>query len=490
VLQFATEAFVLSALSSALGLLLASWTMQALTSLLSADMIARMPYFRGIGMNVHVAIFAGVLSLIVAAVLGLIPFARTSTPEALSGLKEEGRGSSGTMWRRAGAPLIIAELAIATILLVSAGLLGKSLYRLLHVETGFNVHQLAVLAVSPVSVQSSNETDRPGQLASDLAERVAAVPGVVSVAYADLAPLSFGLAPSSTIVVAGRPEREQVEDGGGPVRRISPGYFKTLQATLLRGREFTNDDLAGARPVAIINETAAQRHFRGANPIGRSIVFGGPASPQREIVGVVADIKDGPPETPPWPAVYVPFDQSAFTLIVRTARAEETVLPSVAAAVHAVRSGLLVNGQAKMAERIDALPTTSVNRSSAWLVGGFASIALVLGVVGLYGVVAFTVGQRTREIGVRMALGAQRRSVYGLVMREAGWLVGLGIAIGLATSVGLATVMRHLLFAVESWDPAILTTASTALCLAALAATYLPARRAASVDPVQVLRAE
>lgn len=490
VLQFATEALVLSALSGALGLLVASWTVRALPRLLPADMIGRMPYFETIGLSAHVLVFAGVLSLIVGVVLGLIPIARMSTSQALSGLKEESRGSSGTMWRRVGAPLIVAELAIATILLVSAGLLGKSLYRLLNVDTGFNVHQLAVLSVSPVSVQSSEEIDRPSRLARDVAERVAAVPGVVSVAYADLPPLASALAPSSTIVVAGRPEDEQVKDGGGPVRRVSQAYFKTLQATLLRGREFTSDDLAGTRPVVIINDTAAQRYFRGANPIGRSIAFGAPASPQREIVGVVADIKDGPPETPPWPAAYVPFDQSAFTLIVRTARAEHTVIPSVAAAVHAVRSGLLITGQTTMAERIDALPSTSVNRSSAWLVGGFASVALVLGIVGLYGVVAFTVGQRTREIGVRMALGAQRRSVYGLVMGEAGRLVALGTAIGLASSVGLATVMRHLLFAVESWDPAILTTASTALCLSALAASYLPARRAASVDPVQVLRAE
>jgi macrolide transport system ATP-binding/permease protein len=395
------------------------------------------------------------------------------------------------MWRRAGAPLVVAELAIAMILLVSAGLLGKSLYRLLHVDTGFNLQQLAVLSVSPVSVApgSPNENERPGDLAHHVAERVAAVPGVVSVAYADLSPLAPAMAPSSTLWVAGRSEHEQLKESW-PVRRVSAGYFRTLQATLLRGREFTAGDLAAVRPVMIINNTAAQRYFRGDDPIGPSIALGGAGSPLREVVGVVADIKDGPPESAPHPAAYVPFDQSAFTLIVRSAQAEHTVFPAVVAAVHAVQPGLLVHGQTTMSEQMERLPSMSLNRSSTWLVGGFASIAFALSVVGLYGVIAYTVGQRAREIGVRMALGAQRRSVYRLVLGDAGRLVSLGAALGVVCAVTLATLMQHLLFAVESWDPATLAVASTALIVSALLASYLPARRAVSVNPVEVLRAE
>jgi predicted permease len=490
-LQFGTEALVLAALSGALGLLLAWWSMRALTSLMSVDMIARMPYFQDIELSLRVVVFAAVLTLIAGLVLGLIPLVRTFTSETLAGLKEGSRGSASTMWRRAGAPLVVAELAIAMILLVSAGLLGKSLYRLLHVDTGFNVQQLAVLSVSPVSVGSGspNENEQPGRLAQQVAERVSAVPGVVSVGYADLSPLVPGLAPAATFWVPGRSEHEQLKESG-PVRRVSAGYFRTLQATLLRGREFTAGDLAAVRAVLIVNHTAAQRYFRGDDPIGQSIALGGAGSPRREIVGVVADIKDGPPESPPHPAAYVPFDQLAFTLVVRTAQAERTVFPSIVAAVHDIQPGLLVHGQTTMTEQLNRLPSTSLNRSSAWLVGGFASIAFVLGVVGLYGVVAYTVGQRTREIGIRMALGAPPRSVYRLVLGDAGRLVSLGTALGLACAVGLWTLMRHLLFAVESWDLATLAVASTGLIVSALLASYLPARRAASVNPVEVLGAE
>jgi macrolide transport system ATP-binding/permease protein len=490
-LQFGTEALVLATLSGALGLLLASWSMRVLTSLMSADMIARMPYFRNVGMNLRVVIFAGVLSTIVGLVLGLIPLVRTSTSETLAGLKEGSRGSAGTMWRRAGAPLVVAELAIAMILLVGAGLLGKSLYRLLHVDPGFNVQQLALLSVSPVSVASGSPdgNEQSGRLAQEVAERVAAVPGVMSVGYADLSPLGPGLAPASTLWVAGRAEHRQLKDSA-PIRRVSAGYFKALQATLLRGREFAAADLTAVRPVMIINNTAAQRYFPSDDPIGRLMAFGGPDSPLREIIGIVDDIKDGPPEAPAYPAAYVPFDQSAFTLLVRTGQADHAVLPSVVTAVHEVQRGLLVGGQTTMTEQMNRLPSTSLNRSSAWLVGGFACVAFVLGVVGLYGVVSYTVGQRTREIGVRIALGARRRSVYRLVLGDAGRLVSLGIALGLAAAVALATLMRHVLFGVESWDPATLVVVSTGLIVSGLLASYLPARRAASVNPIEVLRAE
>jgi macrolide transport system ATP-binding/permease protein len=242
--------------------------------------------------------------------------------------------------------------------------------------------------------------------------------------------------------------------------------------------------------VMIINETAARRYFPGEDPIGQSIAFGGAASPAREIVGIVADIKDGPPETPAHPSGYVPFDQAGFALVIRTSQPEHTLFPSLVSAIREIRPDASIGGQTTMSERMNRLPSTSLHRSSAWLVGGFAAMAFVLSVVGLYGVVAYSVGQRAREIGVRMALGAQRRSVYRLVLGETTWLVAIGTVLGMISAVTAATLMRHLLFEVQSWDPPTLVTAAALLIVSALIASYIPARRAASVNPVEVLRAE
>ena len=381
---------------------------------------------------------------------------------------------------------------------MNAGLLGKSFYRLLHVDPGFNVRRLALVGVSPVSVQPVSilarsrdaRAEQPGALARLIAARVAALPGVEAVGYADLVRLGPGLAPSSGFRIMGRADQGVLD--GHPVRRISAGFFTALQSTLVRGRYFTEEEVASVRPVIIINETAALRYFPNEDPLGHSIAFGVPSdmSPNREIVGVVADIKDGPPDTPAMPAAYIPFDQIGFGLVVRTSQAEQSIFPSLVSAIRQVRPGLVVEGETTMTERMNRLPSASLHRATAWLVGTFATLALLLSVVGLYGVVAYTVGQRTREIGVRMALGAQRRSVYRLVVGEVAGLVSVGTALGLICAVVAATLMRRLLFGVQSWDAPTLATAAGTLIVSALLASYLPARRAASVNPIQVLRAE
>jgi macrolide transport system ATP-binding/permease protein len=482
ILQFATEALILVAAGSVLGLTLAAWGMRLLTTLLSADMISRMPYLQRSGLNLRVVAFAGAVSLIAALVFTLTPVARMSLSEGLAGLKEDGRASAGTTWRRFGSYLVVAELAIAAILLVSAGLLGKSFYLLLHVDAGFNMRQLATVGVSPMS---EAQREQPGVLARQVAERVAALPGVQAVGYADLVPLGPGLAPSSGFQVVGRAQ-SVIEDH--PVRRISAGYFRALQARLLRGRYFSEEEVASIRRVVVINETAAQWYFSGRDPVGQQIVIGAP--PAREIVGVIADIKDGPPETPTHPAAYVPFDQQGFVLVVRTSQPEQSLFPSLAAAIRDVRPRLLVHEETTMTERMNRLPSASLDRASAWLAGAFAAMALLLSLVGTYGVVAYTVGQRTHEIGVRMALGAQRRSVYRLVLGEAAPLVGVGTALGMIGAVAAATLMRRLLFGVEAADAPTLAIAACVLIVSALLASYIPARRAASVNPTQVLRAE
>jgi predicted permease len=495
VLQFATEGFLLAAIAAAVGLLLASWGMQFLTSLLSADMVSRMPYLQAVGLNFRLVSLVGVFSLIAALAFALTPVLRMPIFAGAAGLNEGNRTSAGMHWRRLGAHLVVMELAIAVVLLVGAGLLGKSLYLLLHVAAGFNARGLVTASVTPASVgirgtdPAADSNDEPGLLARRVAERVAALPGIDGVGYADLLPLGPGLAPSSTFWVIGRAEGDQLKEDW-PVRRVSAGYFDALQATLLRGRHFTEQEVASIRPVMIINETAARRYFVGEDPIGRQIAFGGPTSLAREILGIVADIKEGPPESPAHPSAYVPFDQTGFGLVIRTRADQRALVPWLVAAVHEIRPGVLVDGVSTMAERMNRLPSTALQRSSAWLVGGFAGIALVLSIVGLYGVVAYSVGQRTREIGVRMALGAHRVSVYRLILGEATRLVGIGTGLGIVGALTAAMLMRHLLFGVQWWDPPTVVATSLVLAISALVASYIPARRAASVNPIEVLRSE
>jgi ABC-type antimicrobial peptide transport system permease subunit len=246
--------------------------------------------------------------------------------------------------------------------------------------------------------------------------------------------------------------------------------------------------------VVINNQTLAKKYFPGEDPIGTKIgdTKLTPAS-LREVIGVVEDVRDGSLDAQIWPAVYFPFAQSAdtdFNVVVRTSQSEASVLPTLVAAVHEVDAGIGTSNERTMASKINESPSAYLHRSSAWLVGGFACIALLLGVVGLYGVIAYSVGRRTREIGVRMALGAQRGAVYQLIMREAAWLAGVGIGVGLFCAVGAATLIRGLLFGVRSWDASTLAAVALVLAIFALLASYIPARRAARVDPMVALRYE
>ena len=489
--QFATEAVALTAIGTLCGLVLAHWAISLLTGLLSDDMISRMPYLQTAALNARVLSFAAVVSIAAAALFAIAPAARVSAAQSGSTLHNNARGFAGTHWRRFGAPLVVVELAVAMVLLAGAGLLGKSLYRLLTVDTGFNAQGLAAVSVTPVSLKDTAgdaKAGRPGDLARRLAARIAALPGVESAGYADQLPIGAGLAPTSTFWLPGRAPADQLKEAW-PVRRVSARYLQTLETRLLRGRYFTEDEVSSVAPVMLINESAARRYFPDDDPIGRSIALGGAASPQREVVGVIGDVKDGPPETPAHPSAYVPFDNATFALVIRM-QGDVDLSPMLVAAIRDTAPDALVGRVATMRERAERLPSTSLNRSTAWLVGGFALIAFVLSNIGLYGVVAYSVGQRTREIGVRMALGAPRQSVYRLILGEASRIVVIGAALGAIAAVAAAASLRRLLFDVQAWDPPTLVGTAAALIASALAASYIPARRAASVNPIEVLRGD
>jgi macrolide transport system ATP-binding/permease protein len=488
--QFVTEALMLVITGSLLGIATASWAMRILRSLIPADLIGRMPFLHDLGLNVRVLSFAGAISLLTAVLFSITPTLHLSLSAMRDGLAEGSRGSAGNTWRRLGSKLVVGELAIAMVLLVSAGLLGKSLYRLLRVEIGFQSDHLVTLKVAaPMSGYPKDE--QAIALERQIMSRIEIVPGVTSVGVSHMGLPLDGNGNTIWFRVIGRPWHG--EHNEAPERAVSSGYFTTLGAKLLRGRYFTESEDASRPHVAIINQSLAGKYFSGEDPIGKQLSFISLSSPPLEIVGIVEDIKEGPLDISTPPVLYIPFNQDAandFGLVVRTSQAEQSLLPTLAAIIHQIDPDVVSYGGATMSTKIHDSQSAYLHRSSAWLVGGFAALALLLGVVGFYGVVAYSVSRRTREIGVRMALGAQRSSVYQLILREAAWLTALGIIMGLVCSVAAATLMRGLLFEVRSWDVQTLAAVASVLGISAVLASYLPARRAASVNPVDALRAE
>jgi macrolide transport system ATP-binding/permease protein len=488
--QFATEAVVLIAAGGVLGVVSARWTMQLLTQLISADVLARTPSLQGLTLNARVAGFAAAVSLLSTALFSLAPTLRVWSPDVRDGLAEGGRGSAGTVWRRIGSKLVVLELATAMVLLVGAGLLGKSLYRLMHVDLGLQPDHLVTMDVSaPDSVYGKDAQRTP--LAREVLSRLENLPGVKSAGISTNGLPLGGNGNTTWFRVLGRPWHG--EHNETPERDVSPGYFTALGASLLRGRTFDEVEDKSKPLVAIINQAFARQYFPGEDPLGQHLAYLSANAKPIEIVGVVGDIRQGPLDAAIPPVLYVPFNQSTdsyFSVVVRTAQGERSLLPTLAAAVKQIDPDIVTLGGTTMADRIHDSPSAYLHRSSAWLVGGFAGLALLLSAVGLYGVIAYSVSQRTREIGVRVALGARPAAVYRLILGEAGWLAAAGILSGIACSVAVATLMRQLLFGVQSWDAPTLVVVAAVLGIAALLASYVPARRAASVSPIEALRAE
>jgi macrolide transport system ATP-binding/permease protein len=488
--QFVTEGSLLALAGGGLGLATADWIMRLLTGLIPPEMMANMPYLRDLGLHGRVVAAAASISLIAAIAFSIAPALRLSASGGSNAMSDGSRWSASMAWHRLGFKLVIVELATAVVLLVGAGLLGRSLYQLLHVDLGFQPDRLATMSVvAPPSVFKSDE--QRVAVAREVERRVAGLPGVTSVGLTSVLPLS-GNGNTDWIRFVGRAfhgEHNEVNQ-----RDVSVDYFKTLETRLLRGRHFTEADTASAPRVAIINQALARLYFPGEDPIGKRIGDTS-LSPDsiKEIVGMVDDVREATLDTEIWPAVYYPFSQdpdAAFSLVVRTTLPEESILATLRSAVHEVGSSLGTSSESTMQSKIAGSQAAYLGRSSAWLAGGFAALALLLGVIGLYGVIAYSVSQRTRELGVRFALGAQRNSVYRLILGEAGLLAAAGIGSGLLCSLAAASLMRRMLFETPPWHLPTLLGVSAVLALAALVASYIPARRAASVNPITALRTE
>lgn len=488
--QFVTEGVVLVVMGAMLGLLLAPLAEALLLHLLPKEALESMPYLQQASLNLHVLIFACLVCVLASLLFSLAPALGMRSLNLRRSLSEESRSSSGLLWKRMGSNLVVVELAIAMVLLAGAGLLGKSFYRLLHVDLAFQPDHLAVMDLSAPNLTYGKD-EQVVALGKRIEERVRALPGVESVGISTFLPTTCNCH-TTWFRVPGHPWNGEHNDA--PVRLVSPSYFKTMKVRLLRGRYFEEGDNRSKPDVAIINRKLAEQFFPGEDPIGKQ--FGNEElSPNSltEIVGVVENLREGALDEEIRPVIYYDFNQNpdnSFSVAVRTSLPEQSFLPALRSTLRQIDPTLGIDNESSMMQRLQTTQTAYLHRASAWIVGGFACLALALGVIGLYGVIAYSVSQRTREIGVRMALGAQRFSVYSLVLRQASWLTLVGIASGLLCSLLAASLIRKMLFETESWDLSVLLTVALLLAVSSLLASYLPARRAASVNPVEALRAE
>jgi putative ABC transport system permease protein len=467
------------------GLLLALWGIGFVVSSFPEGF----PRSNEIEIDAPVFGFTLLVSVLTGLFFGIIPALRTARADLNDFLKEGGRSSGeGFSHNRTRSLLVISEVALALVLLVGAGLLIRSFIRLTSVQTGFDTRNVAAMRV----VLPSSKYGQPHQRAAffnQLSSRVEGLPGVESVATTTNLPLS-GTNMSFRFMIEGRPA-PPTEILLAQYHSISPNYFRTMGIQLSDGRDFTEGDGAQTQPVVIINETLAKRHFPDEDPIGKllKITYGKPVP--RQIVGVIKDVKHKGLESESQEELYVPFAQNPWafvTVVARTSSDPILMAPALRSEVWALDRDLPIDS----IKTVEQMVSDSVSRPRfyAWLLGLFATLALILAAVGIYGVIAYSVTQRTHEIGVRMALGAQQRDVITLVVKQGLALSLAGVVIGLAASFGLTKLMSNLLFGVTGTDPITFVAVSLLLVGIALIASYIPARRAAKVDPTVALRYE
>jgi len=431
------------------------------------------------------------LSLMTGLLFGLAPAVTASRRDLRRALKGDGRGSAGagrSGWRRL---LVVGEVALAFTLLVGAGLLIRSFYALLSVKPGFETEHALTFQVS-VPADRYAEKNQTVDFYQRLAEKIESSPEVRSVGIVSSLPLS-GQNTGSGLTIQGRPLHAGEQPPAIGWQFVSPGYFRTMGIPMVRGRDFDQRDLRHPNHVTIIDETLARRFFAGEDPIGKRVYYGlpGPQEHWHEIIGVVGEVRHLALDATPIPRGYDLLGQSwerSMNFVVRTVGDPVKVIGAV-------------RNRAQELDKEVPLCTVEtlqeiLSRSAAprhfvmMLVAAFAAIALILAAIGIYGLVSYTVRQRTHEIGIRMALGAQPRAVLKLVVRQGMILISLGVAIGLGTSWALTRLMSNLLYGVGATDPATFAAIAALLTGVALLACYLPARRATKVDPMVALRCE
>ena len=481
------ESLLLALVGGALALLVSAWTMRLLVGILPHT---EPPIRLDANPDMRVLLFTLAVSVATALIFGLLPALQATKPDIAPTLKDQANAVAGggqARWRRA---LVCVQVSLSLLLLIGAGLFVGTLKNLKALNPGFDVNNLMSFSTDPTL--SGYDTNRAKLFYKQLAQNLAALPGVESAALCVVAPLHFNEWDSTVTVEGYNPKPG--EDMSPWVNHISPDFFKTLKIPIYAGRDFTDRDVVGAPKAAIVNQKFARHYFGDRNPIGRHIGLGGDPGTKTdiEIVGVVGDTKyqtmrdDVPRE------VYFPYQQNAWatqmTAFVRTDIGSAQMFPVLRAAVHKLDPSLPVYELKTEQRQLDDV--LAVERLAASLSTAFGILATLLAAIGLYGVMAFLVTRRTREIGIRMALGAATSDVLWIVMREVLLLAGIGIAIGLPVALAISNLLRNQLYGMSPSDPRAIVVATLGIIAVAAISGYLPARRATLVDPVNTLRYE
>ena len=483
--QLLIESLLLSLLSGAIGLIFASGGLQILTTVGPT----KIPRLNEVTIDGRVLAFTLVVSLLTGIIFGLIPALQATKPEINEWLKEGQRSASGGPGgKRARSWLVVTEMALALILLVGAGLLIKSFLMLWRVEPGFNPHNVLTMTISPSPPKYNTRRDLVG-LCQRLREQLKSTPGVEAVGVVNQLPFS-GRNLGLNFSVSGKPPSRPEDTASASFRLVSPGYLQAMGIPLKRGRDFNDYDTRDSTPVALINETLAKHYFTNEDPVGKQLNIEGQQAP-REIVGIIGDVKQIKLDAEGNPEIYVPFFQfavPAMNIVVRT----QTEPGSMTSAVLQQISRVDPDQPVFQVKTMDQYLGESMDqrRLSTVLLGIFAALALMLAAIGVYGMMSYLVSQQTREIGIRMALGARQLDIFKLVVRHGMWLCFLGIAFGVAAALFLTRVMTSSLYGISASDPLTYITISVLLAVIALLACIIPARRAIAVDPITALRYE
>jgi putative ABC transport system permease protein len=487
--QLITESALLSIGGSVLGIVFASAILQAVLRFYPANL----PRADQIGMDYRVLLFSAGLAILTGILFGVAPALRVSSPNLAETMRDNARTTGGPGASRLRAALVIGEIALGVMLLVGAGLLLRSLHRLAHVDLGFSADH--VLTASFDLSETRYNPDQQDRFVHDLLQRLKTLPGVSAASGAMPLPLdasTWGI----SFNFPDHPVPEANEPSAG-VYLVSPAFFETMKIPLLRGRTFDDRDQRNSAPVIIVTQAFARKFFPGEDPIGRRIKIGGGEGAARaryktrEIIGVVGDIRGGNLEKEPAAAYYVPLPQLMWgtpTLVVRTAGEPFTAVAAIRQVLSSMDGDVPLYAVRSMEDYL-ALDLGRA-RFQTLLLGLFAALALVLTAVGLYGVMAQTVAQRTHEIGIRMAMGATRESVLAMVLSRGTILTLAGTVIGIAGAWSLAKLMESLLYQIPPRDPLTYVSVCLVLAFTAILASYVPALRATQVDPMVALRYE